>query len=163
MTKPPPNPKGGGNQADKTEQCKNQSKIRSIQAYFKSYNQTPKRKYLKYFYNAKTKGVEFHLTYVQFLELWQLPCSYCGRAISTIGIDRIDNSKGYISGNIIPCCSACNQAKSTLTHTEFLAICKKIAAHNSFKSRLRQVINTVCRYLKEPPIDTFTPAEVEHD
>lgn len=35
-------------------------------------------------------------------------------------IDRVDNSKGYITSNVVPCCKFCNAAKGTSTVTEFM-------------------------------------------
>jgi len=35
------------------------------------------------------------------------------------GIDRIDNLKGYLKNNIVPCCKFCNTAKSSMSQTEF--------------------------------------------
>lgn len=34
-----------------------------------------------------------------------------GRSVKRIGIDRIDPSKGYEDGNIVPCCQVCNYIK----------------------------------------------------
>jgi hypothetical protein len=44
---------------------------------------------------------------------------YNGRFIAS-GIDRVDNSKGYIPGNCVACCGTCNLAKRELTVDEFL-------------------------------------------
>lgn len=38
-------------------------------------------------------------------------CYYCGFH-GIIGVDRIDNSKGHIVGNMLSCCSDCNTARS---------------------------------------------------
>ena len=35
------------------------------------------------------------------------PCVYCGDT-ERIGCDRIDNSKGHIMDNVVPCCTGCN-------------------------------------------------------
>ena len=42
------------------------------------------------------------------------------------GIDRIDSSKGYISGNVISCCKNCNTAKNILSQKEFKDLIKRI-------------------------------------
>lgn len=40
------------------------------------------------------------------------PCSYCGDIIDNIGCDRIDNNKGHLQNNVIPCCNTCNWVRS---------------------------------------------------
>lgn len=38
------------------------------------------------------------------------PCTYCGDT-NKIGCDRIDNNKGHMKDNVIPCCYECNVAR----------------------------------------------------
>jgi len=42
------------------------------------------------------------------------------------GIDRVDNSRGYESGNVVSCCGVCNMLKHVLSKEEFLARIEKI-------------------------------------
>jgi len=42
------------------------------------------------------------------------------------GIDRVDNAKGYILGNIVSCCPKCNQIKMDLSVYSFLDKIEKI-------------------------------------
>lgn len=42
------------------------------------------------------------------------------------GIDRIDSTKGYIAGNVVPCCETCNVMKLDATATAFLLQVSKI-------------------------------------
>lgn len=90
-----------------------------------------------YKYSAKRRGIEFKLTDDDCKRLFQQPCTYCDampssrfiRAESTYyanGIDRIDNTKGYIEGNVTPCCRWCNEAKGTKTVDQFLEHVRKI-------------------------------------
>lgn len=81
----------------------------------------------EYHRRAGKKGVPFTLSYEEFLVYWQKPCSYCGTEIATIGLDRVDNAKGYESANVVPCCAHCNALKGTNTQAEFLARCARIA------------------------------------
>jgi hypothetical protein len=39
-----------------------------------------------------------------------LPCFYCDGKSS--GLDKVENNKGYINTNIVPCCQECNRLKS---------------------------------------------------
>jgi len=36
------------------------------------------------------------------------------------GIDRLDSSKGYEPGNVVPCCKQCNWAKNDIAYDKFL-------------------------------------------
>lgn len=76
------------------------------------WRQTLKGKYSSYRAKAKSRKIQFQLTYEEFLTFWQQSCHYCGIGIETIGLDRIDSSQGYVLQNIVSCCSICNQIKS---------------------------------------------------
>lgn len=57
------------------------------------------------------------LTFDEFVALDAQPCYYCnnflgGKVIRCVGLDRIDPTKGYIPGNVLPCCSVCNKARN---------------------------------------------------
>jgi len=88
---------------------------------------------------AKKRGFGYELTEKQFKEITQKDCYYCGIKPSNIakddkhygdyiynGLDRIDNNKGYIMGNIVPCCNICNQAKKDYTIQEFKDWIKRV-------------------------------------
>jgi hypothetical protein len=77
--------------------------------------------------NAKRRGLEWTITKEQFLSFWQKPCTYCGDAIETVGLDRVDNAKGYTLENVTSCCGICNSMKSGMTVAEFLERCSRIA------------------------------------
>ncbi len=95
--------------------------------YKKKYSQTLDGKYVEYKGGAKGRNLKFDLTKEVFATYWQLPCHYCGDEISTIGIDRVDNDKGYVENNIVTCCELCNKSKHTMTKEEYISQCKKIA------------------------------------
>lgn len=79
--------------------------------------------------NAKRRNIEFLISENEFQELIYKDCFYCGkRALQTSkklrgmyynGIDRIDNTKGYIKSNCVTCCKVCNRAKDIMTQKEF--------------------------------------------
>lgn len=76
---------------------------------------------------AKRRDFVFQISLEEFKKWWKLSCFYCGDEIRTIGLDRIDNSKGYTPDNIAPCCLTCNRMKMTMGQKEFVQQCKKIA------------------------------------
>ena len=88
---------------------------------------TPKGRLYAYRKGAKKRDLEFLLTLEEFKMYWKKPCSYCGAEIKTIGLDRIDNSKGYIKDNIISCCRECNTIKRAMTQKDFINKIRKIA------------------------------------
>lgn len=60
--------------------------------------------------SAKRRSISFDITLEQYKALIANPCYYSGHALPETGggLDRIDSSKGYIIGNVVPCCSRCN-------------------------------------------------------
>lgn len=45
-------------------------------------------------------------------------------------MDRIDNSKGYVPGNIQLTCGLVNIIKSSLNNSDFLDLCRSVTEHN---------------------------------
>ncbi len=76
------------------------------------------------------REIQFEITFAQFVTLWGKPCAYCGAGINTIGLDRIDNTLGYIFSNVAPCCSVCNYMKRMWGCEFFIAHCWKVVMHS---------------------------------
>lgn len=91
----------------------------------REYHRSIRGRYAYYKSNSKIRGREFTITFEQFESIVNQECFYCGE--SGYGIDRIDNSKGYIIDNILSCCSMCNFMKHKLNFNEFIEQCNKIA------------------------------------
>ena len=92
---------------------------------------------LKQIYNnnyKKSKRVmsgrlEFTINFEQFVKMSQENCYYCNGKVEDVGntinysyetvkyngIDRINNTKGYVPGNCRPCCKSCNMFKGVGT------------------------------------------------
>lgn len=79
--------------------------------------------------SAKHRGYPFELTKEEFKEIITQPCIYCGEVLTQeygknsptfastfkyTGIDRYDNTKGYVKGNCVPCCKVCNRIKTNM-------------------------------------------------
>jgi hypothetical protein len=72
---------------------------------------------------AKKRNKSWQLTDAQAAWLSKQPCFYCGKepfqlhnkTHAYMGIDRIDNTKGYQVDNVVPCCKNCNFAKLNRT------------------------------------------------
>lgn len=94
--------------------------------------------------SAQRKGHEFALSWKDFQFLTEQPCYYCGIEKGHVyqlsrsytsgpfignGIDRKDNSRGYIAENVVTCCKRCNYFKRDINEAEFLNLCRKIVLH----------------------------------
>jgi hypothetical protein len=66
-------------------------------------------------FTAKRRGLDWSLAFDEYVSLRSLPCHYCGFSLpDSGGLDRIDDSKGYHPGNVVPCCTECNLARGVL-------------------------------------------------
>lgn len=102
---------------------------------------------------AKKRGLEFLITDVEAHRIFTSDCFYCGAPPARVvvhpeyngrfmasGIDRVDNNKGYIPGNCVPCCGTCNLAKREMTVDEFLGWARRLA---NFQAEKRKWITSV--------------------
>lgn len=105
----------------------------------------------KYRKDAKRRGYPFELTRQEVEDLIFANCQYCNRTPSNqqgkfsakvvrsngsrmgtarySGIDRMDNSVGYLAWNCVPCCSICNRAKHSLSYEEWTDWLRMISAN----------------------------------
>lgn len=84
-----------------------------------------RHKYIHFKCNAKVRNISFDLTKEEVQNICEQSCFYCGK-LRCLGIDRLDNSKGYTIDNCVPCCGCCNKMKMDLTPTFFFEQIKKI-------------------------------------
>ncbi len=100
----------------------------------------------RYQLEARRRGKVFELTFEQFELLVLDRCFYCGSPPSIQmrrtkqernSIDRKDNSKGYILGNVVTSCWNCNNMKGTFSSEEFIEAARTIADYQ--ESKLREV------------------------
>ncbi len=115
------------NEYNKQYRAKNKDKVRKYYRTYRKINrQKPNILYIDTKARAKRCGHKFILTFKQFMNFWQQPCSYCGSPIKTIGLDRVNTKKGYISNNIVSCCAMCNRMKLDHTVNAFMKQCENI-------------------------------------
>lgn len=78
------------------------------------------------------RGLSFEITLDQFVDITKKNCWYCNTEPKQIarnkgnygeyiynGVDRLDNTVGYILENCVPCCKICNNAKHAMPLYEF--------------------------------------------
>lgn len=105
----------------------------------------------RYKAGAKSRKIKFDIEYDYFIGICKKPCTYCGTEAANIiqpgtrarrpdtgnficnGIDRSDNSEGYIIGNCVACCQICNYMKRMMTKEQFLLHVRKIFEHSHGK------------------------------
>lgn len=116
--------------------------------------------------SAKKRELTFTLSDDECLKLLSEHCHYCGayydninvygEKYSMMGIDRVDNNRGYESDNVVTACKICNRLKYTHTYDNFLTYVKNI--YDNYKStkpwdsNLKITVvnyNSHCRYAKD--------------
>lgn len=123
---------------EKTTACKKCMGVWRKENFLKKYsNLLPKdirHKYIHFKCNAKRKNktFSFELTKEEVIRLCESPCYYCGKQ-RCLGIDRVDNAKGYTIDNCVPCCGICNNMKRDLSQKVFLNKVQEIS-NNLIKS-----------------------------
>lgn len=81
------------------------------------------------------------MPYEKWLHFEGQECHYCGMAaiprrrnknepfcVWRHGLDRVDNNRGYVDGNVVACCIRCNYSKRNSPVEEFLQMCRMIAS-----------------------------------
>lgn len=84
--------------------------------------------------DSQHPSLQWALTLEQYTRLVTSPCFYCGQpphqdpqgvwmkglGLKRNGIDRADNTKGYLPENCVSCCTACNREKRAQTQATFI-------------------------------------------
>lgn len=104
-----------------------------------------------YKYNANKRQIDFNLGQSSFNDLISKNCYYCASPPSNIkttpakgmskqwiedckihynGIDRLNNTIGYTTSNVVPCCKICNYSKKNLSLSDFELWIKNV--YNNF-------------------------------
>ncbi len=87
-----------------------------------------KQKYHSKIQSCKDQGIHFDLSLKAFKKLiTKKKCQYTGKLFSeNVGrsIDRVDNTKGYVKGNCVACCSHLNGIKSNIDYKDIISMAK---------------------------------------
>uniref|UniRef100_A0A6C0HSX1 Uncharacterized protein n=1 Tax=viral metagenome TaxID=1070528 RepID=A0A6C0HSX1_9ZZZZ len=100
-------------------------------------NNEKKRESLKLNYNvyirtASNKGLEFSISFEEYEKIVCDKCYYCGIIADKgfNGIDRKDQTKGYLLDNCVNCCQMCNYMKGSLNDFNFIKKIEHILTYN---------------------------------
>lgn len=88
--------------------------------------------------HAHERSYAFRITPEEYDVCTRQPCYICGgytKGRDHNGVDRVNNSIGYLFFNIAPCCWTCNRMKGSLSLGEFLEKVKKIYRYNNEDSQ----------------------------
>lgn len=97
------------------------------------------RTYVQSQSGARQRNYFFDLSLEEFVKIVSSPCHYCGvehsmetkfkkwENVTHNGMDRVDNTQGYVASNVVPCCKLCNRAKNSLPVEDFIEWLDRIA------------------------------------
>lgn len=88
--------------------------------------------------HAIERKYEFNLDLDFAMTLCTDICYYCDNPPTDEqinGIDRIDNSKGYLIDNVVSCCTVCNISKGTATIDNFIKRCIHIISYHKINNK----------------------------
>ena len=110
-------------------------------------------RYNQYRCGARERGYTFEISKEDFDILTQQPCYYCGSYTDYCkiedkcysGIDRRDNSLGYIEGNMVSCCAECNFSKHKRNEEEYIEHCKRVAWNNGIFDDVLELCKKVAK------------------
>ena len=95
--------------------------------------------YIKY--NSTRKGKEWNLTEEEYTNLVNQNCKYCGMKNDTeagVGLDRLDNSKGYLKDNVVSCCIDCNYVRGNRFSPEEMKLIGEVIREIKFSRERRR-------------------------
>ena len=120
--------------------------------YASEFENSTNASYHEYKKRATQKNLVFELSEEQFSSIVGQPCYLCGKETSNIhknGIDRFDNTKGYIEENVRSCCWNCNYMKRDYEYDNLMTKCHLIyeyqRAHPMVEHHLKNTKNILTR------------------
>jgi hypothetical protein len=123
--------------------------------------------YNSYKQGAKSRNYVFELTQSDFDKIVSYDCYICGKQNSNRhknGIDRYDNSIGYTTENIRPCCGQCNVMKKDMEYKYFINKLFKIyncSQNQNYIPVCVPIINTLNRNPNKPSRDEMRKISTE--
>jgi hypothetical protein len=118
------------------------SKIKSIKYGFNGIGDIHGTRIWDIKKKAENRGLEYKITKEYMWSLFESQGRKCaisgmpiefgktGKQYGTASLDRIDNTKGYLEGNVQWVHKDINKMKNVHTMEYFISLCKEVAAHN---------------------------------
>lgn len=103
-------------------------KVETKKKTMRKYKYSVKGRYNYMKRDSSQRELECTLTFDEYSSLLACPCYYCEKQMPEsmgTGLDRIDNSIGYKTDNVLTCCTDCNTLRMdhlTVEETKLLAI-----------------------------------------
>jgi hypothetical protein len=100
----------------------NEKKLKNINTHYYNYK-----------YKSNKYRLNFELSLEQFDTIVKMPCYYCGiiQDKGFNGIDRMDQTQGYVYKNCASCCKVCNFLKGSVDNISFLQRVEHILTKNT--------------------------------
>lgn len=94
------------------KQCRRNKRVK--------YAKTPHARWLQSKRRAEERGLIWTINFEDYEKLLMKNCAYCEGKINIygVGLDRKNNTIGYILENVVPCCGICNKLKSDYLNYE---------------------------------------------
>ncbi len=106
----------------------------------KIYRRSDKGRFYDIKRAAQRRNLIFNLTLEEALKFKNKSCFYCGKKIIHIGIDRLNNKKGYVKRNMVSCCTICNRMKLAMSYKQFITQCKNILNWRNQTEEIPEII-----------------------
>jgi hypothetical protein len=124
--------------------------------------------YIKKINEAKRRNIEFSISLYSFMEIVKAKqCYYTGyvyKCNAEKSLDRLDNDKGYVEGNVVSCLSSFNTAKDDLTLDEIQSIYrrmikgkKQVLSFNLPNDSIEVLQTRIAKHLTKKPLTEFHP------
>jgi hypothetical protein len=99
--------------------------------------------YSNYKRNANMKNLDFSINYDEYCNIVTKECYYCGiiQERGFNGIDRKDQTKGYILDNCSSCCKMCNYMKGSTSDEVFI---KRVEHILTFQGKIDENLYPEC-------------------
>lgn len=93
--------------------------------------------------SARLREVPWDISLEDYKKITLEPCFFCNCSLqyeTGVGLERIDNYKGYTTSNVVPCCGTCNKIRGSYLSLEEARLA--IQAVKKFRNSDKEIITT---------------------